>query len=354
MKRVLLTLCGVVAGILGLIGLAAADNGPHGNYSATTDKCAGCHRAHTAVGDSLLNASATATDRSTFCYSCHTGGTGAYTDVKNGLFLVNASVPVSDENTLLPITNTQLLGGGFDFVRMNPDLTVSRTLTVTSNHMVSGGSNTVWGYGSITSTSYVGPTGVSLTCTSCHNPHGKAGTGNSATYRVLKGSNSTKNTPLFANGTLTVTASVDLPDTNSTKGYGVTETYFPAHSAPSGNGEEIYAKMSTWCSQCHTRYHAVLTGAPQHTDSSDAYYKFRHPINVTSTYGCSSCHVMTPSMVNYPGCISCHVAHGTGARMGTYSGSVPWPGGGTSPNGNARSALLRQDNRAVCQQCHNK
>jgi hypothetical protein len=54
------------------------------------------------------------------------------------------------------------------------------------------------------------------------------------------------------------------------------------------------------------------------------------------------------------GCMSCHVAHGSSAIMGTNSGAVPWPGGGAAPNGNARSSLLRVDNRGVCQSCHNK
>jgi hypothetical protein len=54
------------------------------------------------------------------------------------------------------------------------------------------------------------------------------------------------------------------------------------------------------------------------------------------------------------GCLSCHVAHGSSATMGTNSGAVPWPGGGTTPAGNARSSLLRVDNRGVCQSCHNK
>jgi hypothetical protein len=40
--------------------------------------------------------------------------------------------------------------------------------------------------------------------------------------------------------------------------------------------------------------------------------------------------------------------------MGTFSGSTTWPDGATTPNGNARSSLLRVDNRGVCELCHNK
>jgi len=38
--------------------------------------------------------------------------------------------------------------------------------------------------------------------------------------------------------------------------------------------------------------------------------------------------------------------------MGTNSGAVAWPDNSTTPSGNARSSLLRLDNRGVCVQCH--
>jgi predicted CXXCH cytochrome family protein len=64
-------------GLLALLclpaGLALADNGPHGGYTATTDACAGCHRAHTALDASLLYSAAPG---DAFCYTCH-DGTGA-------------------------------------------------------------------------------------------------------------------------------------------------------------------------------------------------------------------------------------------------------------------------------------
>ena len=61
MKRnciLVLPLALALVAVLGLsVNVARADNGPHGGYTPTTDACAGCHRAHTGVGDPLLKAS---------------------------------------------------------------------------------------------------------------------------------------------------------------------------------------------------------------------------------------------------------------------------------------------------------
>ncbi|MFQ5594817.1 MAG: hypothetical protein ACE5HA_11790, partial [Anaerolineae bacterium] len=50
-------------------------------------------------------------------------------------------------------------------------------------------------------------------------------------------------------------------------------------------------------------------------------------------------------------CLTCHVAHGSSATMGTYSGAVEWPDG-TAGGGSSDSRLLRVDNRGTCQLCH--
>ncbi len=50
-----------------------ANDGPHGDYTPTTDECATCHRSHTADGPNLLNSPVQNND---FCYTCH-NGTGA-------------------------------------------------------------------------------------------------------------------------------------------------------------------------------------------------------------------------------------------------------------------------------------
>ena len=66
----------VLAVFLGLVrfdGVAKANGGPHGDYTAATDACAACHRTHTSPGSSLL---VSVTTGDAFCFSCH-NGTGA-------------------------------------------------------------------------------------------------------------------------------------------------------------------------------------------------------------------------------------------------------------------------------------
>ncbi|MBI5934808.1 MAG: hypothetical protein HY867_13980 [Chloroflexi bacterium] len=332
MKQTLLVAIGALLFVLlsATVSPVHADNGPHGGYTATTDACAECHRAHTAAAHSLL-----VSDTTSLCLSCHgAAATGARTNVEDGL-----------DTT----ANRSLRGGGFVNVTMNPAENLPgssvQILPVTSSHDVSGDSSTVWGYGSIDSNPNPGATSISLTCASCHNPHGRAGAGNAATYRVLKGNNAS-NTPLFG----AQNASVNLPDEVVKTYYtGVNGDYFGDHGAMVG-GVAINAAMTAWCAQCHTRYHGPYPATPGSTDSGDAVFKFRHVTNDTTTTSCMSCH---PGFVSYyPGCVSCHMPHGTGVRMSSNSGSVPWPDGGLIPSGDNRSSLLRIDNRGVCWQCH--
>lgn len=55
---------------LRLAWVALAQDDPHGNYSALTDACASCHRAHTGLGARLLYSPLQGND---FCYTCHDG-----------------------------------------------------------------------------------------------------------------------------------------------------------------------------------------------------------------------------------------------------------------------------------------
>ena len=83
MKKLLLALLLGGLLVLALVTVASADNGPHGGFTATTDSCAGCHRAHTAqFGSNAL----LITDPEDLCMSCHGGGAGAFTNVANGVY----------------------------------------------------------------------------------------------------------------------------------------------------------------------------------------------------------------------------------------------------------------------------
>jgi len=158
----------------GMMGAAPAfaDNGVHYSSSnnMTVDRCAGCHRAHTAQASYLLK-SATQTE---LCYTCH-DGTQATTDVKDGS-LVNVATQAK---------GLALRGGGFSTARIDSAGGVQSTGTIgvlaaasaqstTSQHNVDA-PGTIWG-GGATGT---GST-TTLECGSCHDPHGN---GN---YRILR------------------------------------------------------------------------------------------------------------------------------------------------------------------------
>jgi predicted CxxxxCH...CXXCH cytochrome family protein len=299
--HILLVIC-----LLGLLCLPTrrvlADNGPHGGYTATTDSCAGCHRAHSAPVADLLEDNV-----SSLCYTCHgNAGTGADTNVVDGVYLER------DANNEIPpegIPNRGLRGGGFVNALMDSNRDgASASTPSTSTHLSDGSSGIAWGNGAIGSGSGAS---ISLSCTSCHDPHG------GGTYRILR------TTPIGSGAELPVIVGDEviknytvISDTNAYIGdpYGV-----------------LAAPLSSWCSQCHTRYTA--DSGSGHTYSGDDIFAYRH----------------TTAGVN---CVGCHVAHGSSAVMGDYSGAVLWPDGTNTPGGDLRSSLLRVDNRGVCAYCH--
>ncbi|NOY98293.1 MAG: cytochrome c3 family protein [Chloroflexi bacterium] len=306
----------VLIAVLIVAALAAApvlaDNGPHGGYTATTDACAGCHRAHTAAAANLL-----VSPVPNLCFTCHgSAGTGADTNVTDGLYLErDGTVESPVEGT----ANRGLKGGGFTNALMDTDWDlVVASAPVTSSHAYDATPGTMWGNGAIGSGA--GQANVALTCVSCHDPHGNASTTGGPTYRLLRA------IPVDSGAG----SGVDVTD-ESTKTYSVSNAdnqYFGENYGSRG------AQLSNWCAQCHTR-HAAPTGSG-HTDSGDPIYAYRH-----TTTGFSI------------GCANCHVSHGTSATVGGYAQNVDWPDG-TTPSGNERSSLLRVDNRGVCELCHAK
>jgi predicted CXXCH cytochrome family protein len=153
---------------LGVTGAspAFADNGPHVATSGNTtvDRCAGCHRAHTAQASYLLK-----TDQTLLCGTCHgSGAPGSTTDVINGVSTA--------------VGGGSLRGGGFTNAAIATTTGVNRTsvgvlatpVTTTSKHDV-GATGTAWGGGA----SGTG-TSMELECGSCHDPHGN---GN---WRILR------------------------------------------------------------------------------------------------------------------------------------------------------------------------
>jgi hypothetical protein len=134
-KRLALFFSVAVLAVLLVPTLAFANFGPHGNYVADTDACAGCHRAHTSVSTITWTEATSQTQHSAllvtsatllyeFCYACHDATSqGADTNVQEGIY----------EGTLYGDQNQTLNGGGFDSVG---------GVAVSSTHMFNGAS---WG-----------------------------------------------------------------------------------------------------------------------------------------------------------------------------------------------------------------
>jgi predicted CXXCH cytochrome family protein len=206
MKKLVFALTLGLLFIAALATTALADNGPHGgSFSATTDACANCHRAHSAViGENSLLVQ----EKFAMCMTCH-NGSGAGTNVEDGVYSQTGADAYYKQGAGAVVEGAPagpLLGGGFVNTAMTTAWNGLETFTAgtlgsnptTSTHTVKGlgvvpstGIGTVWGSGANNSTNE----STTLECTSCHNPHGKAGwtvvagAGNDttvATYRLLK------------------------------------------------------------------------------------------------------------------------------------------------------------------------
>lgn len=327
----------------------SADGGVH-NFSTTsvTSNCAGCHRAHTGIAPNLLK-STTAWD---LCTSCH--GVGAGVDVVDGL--TGAS---------------SLRGGGFLTATMAIATGTAVTATSTSAHYVlgmptytSGITDTVWGIGPLNPNPNPGLANYALQCSTCHDPHGKAGAGHTATYRILR-CDFTKDAALVGAG---VVEGNCVPDTTGSHNYAVNSAYSSTlgaavyygqrySSTDNGTDNTNMDDMSKWCSSCHTRIHTSdnLNGGasgPGRTSSGDVIYNYRHITTGTSVeynFGTGS------GASGTPGCMTCHVSHGSDVVMTSNSAkTVPMPGTAEGGGQYLDTSLLRLNQRGVCEACHNK
>jgi predicted CXXCH cytochrome family protein len=371
---------------MGGVGPAQADAGPHissaaaagtANFSVANqgaERCAGCHRAHTAKASFLLKEA-----QPNLCYSCHEAGAmGSSTDVANG----------KDADT-----GAALRGGGFDYALINsggalktlttadpvtgrighsatiPVLSPTAPQATTSKHQINGVvSGTMWGNGAVSANiANAGQANVTLECGSCHDPHGN---GN---YRILKPipdlagaqlpyvqqaakdaviADPTAVPPIKAAAAvvqiLTTSAGINIPDAG-TKKYTTTDywkvgdPYVPIATTVTGAPDGYIANVAQWCSTCHTRYLAPSGSYKtplQNADKTvtDANFTYRHRSDSNSG-------------AEKPNCIQCHVSHGSNAQMSGYAADVAFPGAATT--GSADSRLLRVDNRGTCVMCHN-
>jgi hypothetical protein len=396
--------------------VAFANAGVHGNYSMTgTDACAGCHRAHTAPSPVMWEGGGRThsalllgsyTEVSEFCLTCHGNvATGADTNVIGGVYESRLSGSSHSYGT----AGAPLISGPFGISAgldasgkaYNRDYVGNR---VTSTHDYFGATWKAWGAGQYSRTAtaswdaslppYVGAGSqqVTLDCASCHDVHG------SSNYRLLKdkvwGGVAVGGYDGDGNPTPYV---VSLEPGFPVGGFRLhTEygTYVPNYTTPyyskaptsttSGGLPDTSRGISGWCVGCHTFYMGTTTGSNQTSatvynagDGFGTITRHRHPVNVEvgsfpgprATVQDASNHLplghdsAEGSLVNDPDdwvdCLTCHYAHGSTSVMTGFADVVdsrnPAPntgGGGVAPTYD--SALLRGNNRYVCQECHNK
>lgn len=358
MRRWLIALAtALVAGALWVGAAYADDTIYHGGYNATgagavTNRCAGCHRTHTASGDGLIKASTTYG----LCTSCH--GTTSGLDVVDGVeWQTDGTTHAIIPNTP-PVGGTK--GGGFMNSYMNTTLKNPPTAlkASTSSHKVNGQPNfagpaTVWGIGAIGSGA---GSQVTLECISCHDPHGGSGgvdptTGKRIpTYRILRANVAAK-VPGAA-------PAVIVPEDTAASHEFLVDSHLATDTTANSYYGQTYAntdmsKLSAWCATCHTRIHTSdAQSAPGSSSSGDAIYNFRHSTVGTSVENNLGTSTLWPA--GSPGCVTCHVGHGSSAASTSRSAQVPKPGTAEGAGTYLDSSLLRLDNHGVCEVCHNK
>jgi predicted CXXCH cytochrome family protein len=303
-----------------------------------------------------------------------------------------------------------LNGGGFDRV---PEGTIGTQAykTSTSAHdmdLGAGLTDPMWGDGNAV------PASANLTCTGCHDVHGSS---NYRLLKDVVNGNVVggyidDDTPT----PWVVSAEEGYPSVGWRKhenGAVQMAAYRPNYtSAEYAQSNDPTQGMSGWCSACHEVYN-VRNDATVPQDYNYGEYiasidgsvqlgaeEFhRHPVNVSLVGGDPAGYgdpqtswlrsaVVTTSVLplemapggdaatfragewdygDFMGCLTCHRAHGTSADMtgwaeaalDTTNGTDWYPVRSTQPtvsgvNPNFTSALLRTDNRGVCERCHNK
>ncbi|HET6351450.1 MAG TPA: cytochrome c3 family protein [Coriobacteriia bacterium] len=406
-KRILVIALLAVAVALVVPTAAMANFAIHGNYLNDTDACAGCHRAHSSVsslewqnaevpgagGSALLVGSATR--MIDFCYACHDGTSqGADTNVQEGIY----------EGDLYGSQDSTLNGGGFETMGITGAV-------VTSTHVADGAPWGAYGGGYFGEGDGPGVGGrvadgqdpnanlgetapITMDCTTCHDPHG------SANYRILKA-------VVFGNnvGGYVDSGNPDDPTpdgfvASTEEGWPVggfhlhqeyanykpdytTGRYAKGYDMAAGNVENKAKGMTGWCSGCHTTYNDK-TSMYNAGDGFGLQTRHRHPVNSElSNYqgpdadnmiidsGLPLAHDLaegldTPTTppASHPSdwveCLTCHRAHGTSAVMTGWAdeyADLPddeIPSFISKSGTGEPSALLRRDNRGVCEACHNK
>jgi len=378
---------------------AFANNGPHGGYVADTDMCAACHRAHTAPSsltwtdnqggqkNALLITDSAQTYL--FCLACHDAGAqGADTNVVDGVY----------EGTAFGTNNTDMISGAFG--REDADnpgaLYDPHGKAVTSTHLMNGQSWGAYGgglYGSKASADATGNdpalygTGAKIVmdCTTCHDPHG------SSNYRLLKDSvygvavggydGTAVGTDPFGHAysatnpkptPYVVSNETGFPQGGFQLHVSYAGTYDPDYTVAQyakAPADDVSKGMTNWCAGCHTAY---MVGSETSTynaaDGAGFVTRHRHPMNVRMDQYTGYTPLVLDSGLplahdasetandsnDWIDCMTCHNAHGSTAVMTGFAVNSQQVGENVIGFAAPDSALLKMDNRGVCEACHNK
>ncbi|WP_334109487.1 cytochrome c3 family protein [Thermodesulfitimonas autotrophica] len=346
----------------------------HGQFSATTDACAGCHVAHAAQAPNLLKAGPTQTE---FCFLCHgDGGTSAPYDVKNGY----TEVTVGTDTYQYPST-----GGGFDYQLTFTDTNgnglfdpgePTASAAITSRH-------TVWGYNHDTTTagSWAGEsavitsvpggtnsfTGSGFVCGSCHDPHDGGAVPDASGY--ITGSASNPN-PRLLRRTITV-GNATYSNLYMKFKFQSVGTFTYGNPAVASGVYRVVEYLcdygvtqattygsSVWCGACHNKFNPrYWTGAGLNFfGTMKRHPVYGHAVLPTGANGTldtgtpleTDTYPIGPVISHYVGCLTCHRAHSTTTTVAGWASNWPRDAGGTS----STSALLRMNNRGICYNCH--
>lgn len=405
----------VVAAVLMVPGVAYANFALHGGYTADTDACAGCHRTHTAFGSMTWSDGTTdhssllinsATTMYEFCYACHgADAQGADTNVQQGVY----------EGTLYGTQGAILNGGGFDSV--GATATTSKHMESGTSWWAYGGgvygaAATDPSLVASGATGQINPgmtdTDIKMDCATCHDPHG------SSNYRILKDTVYGNRVGGFsgASESPTPTPWVWSAEPGYPAGGFAVHTSYPAYvpnyTTPmyargetwTASGTDVdgisgyYKGMSGWCTGCHgtymtkeSTYNAGDLRLGDDPTIDPFMVRHRHPMNVPLTnFNGTRALIVTDNPLplahdrvteagavsnqssDWVECLTCHRAHGTSVTMTGWADSrsnfkpVPNTAEGVPPTevndgkgiGADGTALLRENNRTVCEACHNK
>ncbi len=316
------------------VSIAYAGYGVH-NTLENSDTCPVCHE-HKPIGDAFQSHESIEYD---FCTTCHgVSAAGADNDVVSGMY--------DNPENLNGSFGAPLNSGGFERIGGPTGK------PTTSTHSVDGTVYPIFG-NSASST-------IALSCTSCHDPDG------SANYRILRDVVNGKDVTGFVKSN-----EVGFDDSLS-EDPEVYKNYVPNYTTPNYKSPDDPDKgIVGWCAACHDNYKSNLYETDPKTGRKHFYYtdsdgkrRYRHAVNVkigqnptgnTDTVlplAKTSASVANTDANNLVICLTCHRVHGTDATMTERAQVEPTKSAASS--GPGRSALLRLDNRGVCQNCHRK